>query len=108
MRLDVYLHTPAVEVPAWAKAILRKLDLILETQEAIMAEIDDLETAARANTDAEDAVETLLVALSKQISELKNTQTDPATSARIAAVAATLQDRAAKLAAAVVANTPAA
>lgn len=73
-----------------------------------MAEIDELETAVKANTDAEDSAEALLIGLSKQIADLKVAGMDPATAARIQTAADTLKARAAQLAAAIVANTEAA
>ncbi len=76
-----------------------------------MAAIDDVmaqaEAAARANSEADDAAEALLIAISKMIADLKAAGTDPATIARIQALADALNARAAQLAAAVVANTPA-
>ncbi len=100
------------------KRIERKLDLALtlllqvrQGEGIIMSAIDDVlaqaEAAARANSEADDAAEALLVAISKMIADLKATGTDPATIARIQALADALNARAAQLAAAVVANTPA-
>lgn len=77
-----------------------------------MTAIDDAltqaEAAAKSNSDAEDAVQTLLTTLSKQIADLKTAGTDPATVARITALSDSINARAAGLSAAVVANTPAA
>lgn len=74
---------------------------------AVTDALDAAEAAAKADTDAENAVESLLTTLSKQISDLK-TGSDPATAARIQALADATSARAAQLAAAVTANTPAA
>lgn len=77
-----------------------------------MTAIDDVltkaEAAAKADSDAENAAETLLTTLSAQIAALKQDGSDPATVARIQALADGLTAKAAALAAAVVANTPAA
>ena len=81
-------------------------------QETIMSALDDAltsaEAAAKQNSDAEDAVETLLTTLSSQIAALKTAGTDPATVARIQALSTALTAKASALAAAGVANTPAA
>lgn len=91
---------------------LALLQTVLKKETQIMAAIDDAitaaEAAAKSNTDAEDAVMTLLTTLSEQITNLKTAGTDPATVARIQALATTLQAKADALAAAVVAGTPSA
>jgi hypothetical protein len=110
---------PWQTAPAWALELREMLSLLLVrteiitgNTETIMSALDDAltqaETAAKANSDAEDAVETLLTTLSTQIANLKTTGTDPATIARIQALATALTAKASTLAAAVVANTPAA
>jgi len=98
----------------------RKLDLIiamltavLQKETKIMSDIGDVltkaEAAAAANSSAEDAVEALLLTLSQEILDLKNAAvgTDPTIVARIQTLSDTLNAKAAQLAAAVVANTPA-
>jgi hypothetical protein len=111
MRLDIHHHL-AGDLLAELGAIHRKLDLILKRQEiemsAITDALDKAEASAKANSDAEDAVMGLLTTLSAQIAALKTTQTDPATVARVQALADALSAKAAALSAAVVANTPAA
>jgi len=88
------------------------LTVALEMDWEIMSAIDDVlaqaEAAAQENSDAEDAAMSLLVALAKAIADLKAAGTDPATLARIQALSDTLKAKAAQLAAAVVAGTPAA
>jgi len=70
--------------------------------------LDQAEAAAKANGDAADAAEALFVALAKMIEDLKvEGNIDPAVVARIEALASGLNARAAQLAAAVVAGTPA-
>jgi hypothetical protein len=113
MRVDVHLHIePGAEVSARLDEISQKLSLIIEKENLIMAAIDDAltqaEAAAKANSDADDSAEKLLVTISKMIADLKASGTDPATLARITALATALNSRAARLGAAVVANTPAA
>lgn len=113
MRLDIHHH---IELPAEVLDRLddlsRKADLIIKNQETIMSALDDeltkAEAAAKANSDADDAVEALLITLSTQIANLKTTGTDPATITRIQALSTALAAKASTLAAAVVANTPAA
>jgi len=107
----IYLHLDP-ETEALIRAIHPKLDLILKREEYIMSAIEDAltqaEAAAKANSDAEDAAEALLVTISKQIADLKAAGTDPATIARITALSNALSSRASQLSAAVVANTPSA
>lgn len=99
--------------------IERKLDVllggeavILKNQETIMSAITDAldraEAAAKDNADAEDAVIALLGALSSQIADLKANVADPAAVARIQALADAVNAKKDALAAAIVANTPAA
>jgi len=88
------------------------LSLVLEKEDLIMSiesdALDKAEAAAKANSDADDAAETLLLSISAMIADLKDHQSDPATAARIAALSDAINARASKLSAAVVANTPAA
>lgn len=65
--------------------------------------LDALEAQTAAIAGAEDSAESAFLRLADQIASLKNSQTDPATAARITAAADALRDRAAKLAAAVAA-----
>lgn len=85
-----------------------KIDALHQIEEDIMSAIEDeltkAEAAAKANSDADDAAEALLVKISQMIADLKAAGTDPATLTRIDALATALNDRAAKLSAAVVAN----
>ena len=76
-----------------------------------MSAIDDAltaaEAAAKANSDADDAAEKLLLAIAAEIANLKAAGTDPATVARITALSTALTSRASQLSAAVVAGTAA-
>src|SRR5512141_2252774 len=103
--------TPSKEVPAWVAPIMQQLGLIIEKENNIMSALtdalDQAEAAAKANSDADDAAEALLTTIAAMVNDLKNSQTDPATVDRITALAGALNDRAARLSAAVVANTPA-
>lgn len=112
MRIDVHLHIePSPEVLAVLGELSRKLDLIIMKENQIMTAMDDAltqaEAAAKQNSDADDAAEQLLVSIAKMVADLKAAGTDPATLARITALSTALTDRAARLSAAVVANTPA-
>lgn len=71
---------------------------------SIQQALDAAEAAAKQNTDAEDAALGLLNNLSSQIAELR-AGSDPATAARIQALADALRAKAEALSAAVVANT---
>lgn len=116
MRLFGFRHhncqNPWDEAPPWAVELREMLSLIIINEEMIMSAIDDqltqAEAAAKANSDADDAAEALLVTISKMVADLKAAGTDPATLARITALSTSLTDRASRLSAAVVANTPAA
>ena len=113
MHIHLHVHEEAVsEVTDRLDVILKKLNLILHKEDHIMSVVtdalDQAEAAATANASADDSAEKLLVALSQQIADLKTNTTDPATVARISALATAINSRAAQLAAAVVAGTPAA
>lgn len=79
-----------------------------EIMSAISDVLDQAEANAKAESDAEDAAIALLVTLSKAIADLKAAGTDPATVARIQALADGLKAKADALGAAIVANTPSA
>lgn len=81
---------------------------ILKKETQIMKTLSDLEADVAAETDAVNSASTLLGGLSAQIADLKNNQTDPATAARIDALATSVETARDTLAAAIVANTPAA
>ncbi len=82
--------------------ILRLLHLLVKGEKIIMADLTALEAAVKANTDAEDSALTLITTIA---AELAASKTDPA---KVQALANKLNASAAALAAAVVANTPAA
>lgn len=113
MHLDVHVH---IELPTEVFGLLdemsKKLDLILNKEDKIMSAmtdaLDQAEINAKANSDADDSAEKLLIALSAQIADLKTNSTDPATVTRITALSDALKARSAQLGAAVAANTPAA
>lgn len=113
MRIDVHLHVePDHEVLRRLDALLRNQGLIIHNEEIIMSALDDqltqAEAAAKANADADDAAEKLLLQLAQMITDLKQNGTDPATLARITALSTALTNRASQLSAAVVAGTQAA
>lgn len=115
---DLFAHphhrndSPWADAPAWAIELRVLLGLILNNQETMMSALDDAltqaEAAAKANSDADDSAEKLLVTISQMIADLKAAGTDPATLARITALSTALNARAAQLGTAVAANTPAA
>lgn len=102
--------SPSNEAPPWALDLLSKIGVVLQKEDQIMSQqsdaLDQAEAAAAANAAADSSAEALLVTLSQMIGNLVSSQTDPATIARINALATALNDRAAQLSAAVVANTP--
>ena len=102
---------PWHDAPPWAIALRNELARhFTHLTETIMPLIDivgDLEAQAAANGNAEDAIVNLLHKLSEQIAATVGPSSDQATIGRIQMVAQTLKDRAARLAAAVVQNTPA-
>ena len=113
IRVDLYHHSvPDYEVLRRLEVLSRKIDLVLLKEDAIMSietdALDQAEAAAARNDAADSSAEDLLVKISQMVADLKNTQTDPATAQRITALGAAISDRAARLAASVVANTPAA
>lgn len=113
MRIDFHLYIePGPEVTDRLNVINRKLDLVLRKEDIIMSmetdALDQAEAAAAANSAADDSAEQLLITLSGMVADLKTHTTDPVVSQRITALATAINDRAAKLSAAVVAGTPAA
>jgi hypothetical protein len=81
----------------------KKLNLILDKENKIMATIQELQAAVTRNTDTEDSVIVLLNGLSQQLKDAQASG-DPAA---IADVVSKIDANTAKLAEAVVANTPA-
>lgn len=73
-----------------------------------MKDIAVLETDITDLSSVEVGVETLMTNLSAEIADLKAGQTDPALLSRIDALATKVEDTKARMAAAIVANTPAA
>jgi len=113
MRVDIYHHFErGSPVLTLLTEMNQKLDQIVQGELKIMSQLtdalDQAETAAAANSAADDAAEQLLIALSAAIADLKTQTTDPATIARINTLATTIKERAERLGVAVAANTPAA
>jgi len=113
MRIDIFHHfTPDTLVLSRLDDIEDKLDQIIEGEQIIMSmetdALDQAEAAAAANAAADDSAEQLLITLSKMVADLKASTTDPATVARITALANAISGRAKQLGDAVAANTPAA
>lgn len=109
-----YHHSPEArcEVMRRLEVLDRKIDLVLHKEDVIMTmetdALDQAEAAAAANSAADDSAEQLLITLSAMVADLKNHTSDPQVAARIQALATAINDRAAKLGAAVAASTPAA
>jgi hypothetical protein len=84
-----------------------KVGRLMAIDAAAQKSLDNLTTQVAAETDAETAAEAAFTGLAAQIAGLKTGQTDPAVLAAIDNAAALVQANAAKLSAAVAANTPA-
>lgn len=95
---------PWSDAPPWARELRNMLGYLIQQQEIEMATMTELQAAVARVTDAEDAVLALLAGIAQQLRDAQASG-DPAA---IAAVIATLDSNAARLAEAVVANTPAA
>lgn len=92
------------DVHLWVHAdsdLLRVLQHILKNQETTLADLSALEAAVEANTDAEQSA---IALITKIAADLAAAADDPA---EVQALADRLNESAAALAAAVVANTPA-
>ena len=98
----VYLHFPGVQVDT--SEILRRLDLILNKEDRIMAKQDELEAAVAAETEVGDSVVVLLEQIHQQLKDAQASG-DPA---RIDAVIASLNAKKQAWADAVIKNTDAA
>jgi hypothetical protein len=105
LQINVHHDGPFAQAILSAIADLsRKVDKLARVSRAefgmVMKEIDDLESAVKEDTDAENSAITLIQKLADQIAA---NATDPA---RITQLAQNLRASSAALAAAVVANTP--
>jgi hypothetical protein len=107
-----HINHPWADAPPWALELRVMLGLILEGEEIIMSQetdaLDQAETAAKNNADAEDSVIGILNTVVSQLNAIKTAGGDPAVVARVSALATALQARTSVLAAAAVAGTPAA
>lgn len=105
MRLSVhhYHHLDADFAEAW-RLLIEALGSMNRKLETIMATMDDLKAAVQRNSDAEASAVALLQGISQQLKDAKNAN-DPAA---LDAAIASLDANTSALAAAVVANTPAA
>lgn len=112
IKADVHIHMHSPQVETLLREVLAKLGLIIGNQETIMATVAEnlaaAEAAAKANSDAEDSMIGILNAVRSEVAALKAAGTDPATAARIEALATALAARTPVLAAAAVAGTSAA
>jgi hypothetical protein len=100
VRINVHMHDPQVET--LLREALSKLGLIIGNQETIMAALDDLTAQVASNRTVIQSALTLIAGIADRITAAG---TDPAA---LAALTASLKSDDDALAAAVVANTPAA
>jgi predicted metalloprotease with PDZ domain len=108
-------YDPWEGAPSWAveigNALALALDKIIKQERTIMAlkdVVDDLEKSVEQMKSAEDGAEAAFIKLAEEIGALRADRTDPETAKRITDMSQTLKDRAARLAASIVAGTPAA
>ena len=91
------------EIPPWADALMRRVDLILTRTGMIMATMQDLRDAVRRNTSVDDSVLAMLQGISQQLKDAQ-AQNDPQA---IQDVINELDANTQKMTDAVTANTPA-
>jgi len=106
-----FCHAPSHPDPDLQRElgqIFNALTAILTNQVKIMATIDDVVSEVAAQSTVIDSLDTLLTNIAAQIAALKSTQTDPATAAKIDALATSVQANSDRISADVVKNTPAA
>lgn len=105
LRVDHYFHIGSgEEVTSTFNMVMQKLDLILAKQEQVMGTMEELNAAVTRNTDAGDAVVTLLQGISQQLKDAQASNDPDA----IDAVIAKLDQETQRFSDAVTANTPAA
>ncbi len=109
MRVDHYVHIVRdAETARFQTTVLGMLNQILNKETIIMSDLtqalDELEAQTAAIDGAEDSAEAAFTRLADLIQSLKDSQTDPATAARIQAAADDLRARAAALSTAVAAS----
>ena len=113
------IHDDISAILALVKAMTVKIDrllqddrTIIDKENKIMSELTDAmdraEAAAKANSEADDSAEKLLVTIAQLLKNTATGGTDPAMVSRVNALADALNSRSAQLGAAVVAGTPAA
>lgn len=93
------------------REVLNKIDLLILGEEIIMSDlsdaIDEIEAAAAADADSNQAAIDQMVKLAKLVEDATANGTDPAMVARVKAVAAAMKTNAEKLVAAANATPPA-
>jgi hypothetical protein len=100
--IHVYVHSDSGSADRKLDQILSRLDAIQAKEDTIMAELDDLTAQVKANADVEASAVILINGIAARITAAG---TDPA---KLSALTASLKSSDDTLAAAVVANTPAA
>jgi exosortase/archaeosortase len=103
MEIHVYFHTePDSRVTGRLDRILTRLDAIAALEQTMSTEMDTLQTQV---TNTDTAIDSAIVLLNGLSAQIAATAGDPA---KAAALAADLKTKTDALAAAIVANTPAA
>lgn len=103
-----YQH-PSDEIPRWAAELNRKIDLIIGTQETIMATLDAVLADVTGESTQIAGISTLISGLEQQVADaLSGTTLPPTVQAKVDAIFAQAEKNKADIATALAANTPAA
>ncbi len=112
MKIEVHHHhhfsSPALDrLEAVADRLEKVAKVFSHLEKIAMKNIDDLVAAVTAETSAEESLETLVGNLAQQVRDLKSNGTDPATAAKIDALATQIENNTHNIVNAVQQNTPA-
>lgn len=105
--MNIHIHVHHDRDDAVATQLNRIEQLLIEQGKQMSVDTAKLEAALTAESDAETAVENLLVTLTTEIKAISVASTDTATQSKLDALTSDVENRTAALSAAVVANTPA-
>lgn len=108
MHFHIHHHIElSPEVSARLDESARKLNLIIQNQETIMASLDQILTDVTDESTAIDGISTLISGLKQQLADaLAGTTLPPATQAKVDAIFAAAEVNKGKIATALAANTP--
>lgn len=104
---NYFLGADPNEVLARLEDLRRKLNLVLQNQDKIMATLDDVLKEVTDESTALDGIATLISGLRQQLADaLAGTTLPPATQAKVDAIFTQAETNAGKIATALAANTP--